>query len=572
MTTSEPAVTSRDGAVDEAAVPHDGGRSRLRGRAERTITSAIRRPDLITLVVAGAVVVGALLRMLGSAWGLPLFLHPDEGVIVNGALDMAKRNSFEPAVYFRPDHLEIKLNYIVFTAYAHLFHHAPADVVAQESLGTFYLIARMVTALFGVGMIVLAYLIGRHVNRVVGAMSAVVIALFPIYVEDSHYVTPDVPLSFAFMVIMLGCMNYLRRPGWGSLLVSAAAVSASVAIKYPGALASVMIAVVVTIAAARSGDWVRFAKHAAGSVLAVVGFLFVISPSLFTNKAAVVEAISKEARTTHLGADGLGWGGNLAFYGEALVSRGGWILVACFLLGAFWSVRRKMLLTVPLWLGAVFWVVLSKLPLHWERWGLPMYLSALLIAPIGAYFTWDWIRRSGRGLSWAKPVAWVVSVIVVLNLLLGSIATMARFLVPDTLNSGRVGLEERGVTAENSVFEGYTPFRPGAPRVVFGLVDVGTERIAPVGEAAGAEYLVLSGCMGDRYEAEPDRYPGEVAFYEAVGQRLEEVVHYPRVAPVDLDGIEAINIYRSVEKIHEFRSGGMTGCEIRVFRFADEDS
>jgi len=43
-------------------------------------------------------------------------------VIVEGAIDMVKRHSFEPSFYYRPDHVEIQLSYLAYMAYAHLFH------------------------------------------------------------------------------------------------------------------------------------------------------------------------------------------------------------------------------------------------------------------------------------------------------------------------------------------------------------------------------------------------------------------------------------------------------------------
>ncbi|MCW2837489.1 MAG: hypothetical protein JWQ15_1603, partial [Marmoricola sp.] len=48
------------------------------------------RPDLVTVVFVASLVVGSALRVVGLTWGLPVGLHPDEPVIVTGALDLAQ--------------------------------------------------------------------------------------------------------------------------------------------------------------------------------------------------------------------------------------------------------------------------------------------------------------------------------------------------------------------------------------------------------------------------------------------------------------------------------------------------
>ena len=526
-----------------------------------------RHLDWVTAATMFAVVAGAALRLVGGSWGLPLFLHPDEGVIVNGALDLARRNSFEPTVFFRPDHLEIQLNYIVFTAYSHLVHHMPADLAFAEDPAPFYLLARTVTAAFGIGMIVVAYFIGRHFGRPVGAISAILVSLFPVYVENSHFVTPDIPLTFAFMVVVLACMRYLAQPSWKSLLVACLATSASVAIKYPGAIAALMIAVVVTVAAVRSRDGWRFVKHASGALAAVVGFLFLISPALFTNKQAVLDAITKEARDTHLGADGLGWLGNLMAYASSAASQGGLVLVACFALGIFWSARRKMVLTIPLWLGAVFWVVLSKMPLHWERWGLPMYITFILLGAVGAYHTYLWIAQDQRTRAWGRPAAWGLAALSLLGLFSASVATTARLVADDTRSSSVDALATVGVTAQNSLYEGYTPFQPGSPRVRFSELRTVEGQVLPVEDAEPVDYLVLSGCMYSRFLAEPDRYADAVNLYATIDRELELVAEFTAVEPLETTGFEITNVIRSVDKIMDYSEGGNAGCDIKAYAF-----
>ena len=67
-------------------------------------------------------------------------------------------------------------------------------------------------------------------------------------------------------------------------------VSVATAIKYPGALGAIMIAVTVIVSGVQARAWGRILWHGAAAIAAVVGFLFVISPVLFTNSLAGIRA------------------------------------------------------------------------------------------------------------------------------------------------------------------------------------------------------------------------------------------------------------------------------------------
>ena len=116
----------------------------------------------VPVIVAGIVLVGAVLRIVGVTWGLPQQLNPDEWVIVSGALDLSARNSFEPSIFLRPDHLEIQLSYLAYTAYALIFTGTGVEAAYAADPGTFLLISRVITALFGTATVLLAFFIGRR--------------------------------------------------------------------------------------------------------------------------------------------------------------------------------------------------------------------------------------------------------------------------------------------------------------------------------------------------------------------------------------------------------------------------
>ena len=175
------------------------------------------RWDWVSTALTAIILGGAVVRLVGGSWGLPLDLNSDEWVIVNGALDMAKRHSFEPPYFFRPDHVEMQLSNLAYLAYSHLFHGSSPETVYASDPAPFILISRTITGCFGVAMIAIAYLIGKRFTRVIGVLAAFLVAFFPPFVDHSHFATPDVPLTFAFMIVILACMRYLTSPSWGNL-------------------------------------------------------------------------------------------------------------------------------------------------------------------------------------------------------------------------------------------------------------------------------------------------------------------------------------------------------------------
>ncbi len=537
-----------------------------RGRGQRgTLSQLVLRhwvPISLTLILLG----GAAVRLLGIGWGLPLQLHPDEYVIVDGAIDMARRHSFEPPYYFRPDHVETQLSNLAYLAYSHLLHgSSPQDLYAKNA-APFFLISRLITACFGIGMIILAYRIGVRFNQAIGVMAALFFAFFPLFVSNSHLATPDVPLSFAFMIVILGCMRYLDSPVWRNVLMASLGVSIAFAIKYPGALGTIMIAIVIILRGVQDRQWRRIVVHGIGAVGAVIGFLFLISPVLFTNGAVVWQNITGEAGTGHLGADNLGWFGKVGFYATELATGAGIALVVFFFLGAFWSVRLRLTRSIPLWMGAIIWPLLSVVPLHWDRWGLPMYMTPLLVAPIGIYYSVKFLLERDVA-NWLRWVVAAVSAVMVANLVVASAAVSAQFLAPNTQSVGQGDFAARGVSTANTIYEGYTPLYPGGPRTVFGEFTVVNGRLLVnprEGDRAAMRYVTISSNMYDRYNGQP-KYLEQQRFYRLLAQQYPLVTTLDPVPTPVPTVFATAGIWRSVEYIGSTARGGLSGPTIKLY-------
>jgi hypothetical protein len=530
-------------------------------RVDTRVFGRLRGGPVATGIALTAIlVVATVVRVLGVRWGLPMMLHPDEWAVVDGIIDMARRNSFEPPWMLRPDHVEMKLDYIAFAAYAQVFRGMSIEAAFHADPAPFYAIARLVTAAFGVGTVALAFLIGRRTSRLVGLVAAALFALFPAFVTHAHYATPDVPLTFALMLMTYALMRYLATASWASLLWSSFAVALAIAIKYPGALGAVMIGIVVVIAAVRDRAWLRVATHGLGSMVAVLGFLFTISPVLFTNFSGVRAELKTQSAGDRLGHPDLGLGGNLWYYLTNYAQTSGVVLLALAVVGLVVVVRRRQLEALPWASGLLVWVALSTLPMTWERWGLPMYVTPLLLAATGLAYLAERFRSIR-----ARWVPLAVGAVVAVQLAAGSAAAVAGLLAPDTRAAALAFAEEHGIRKSNSTFEGYTPFLPGHPDSIFTQLRTVGGRLVPLTEEGRhAKYVVLSSGMYARYLSDP-QYRQQQELYQRIFDDLDEIHRVTSTPVAQPSALEPVSIWRNIRFVRDMAEGGTSGPQIRIY-------
>lgn len=527
------------------------------------------RPDWLTLTFLLTVVIGATVRFVGVTFDLPLITHPDEPKVVNAVVDLIERRSFEPREFTWPAHIVIMIGYLVSNVYSYLvLGMGPETALNVVGVEHWYLSTRIGVAIVGTVGIVLAWAIGARLKREIGVIAAVLVAFFPIFVHDSHLATTDVVLSVAVMAVILAAMVYLDSPKYPALVAMSFFTAFAIATKYPGLIAAGMIAVVVGIRAVTDKDWRRFIKHGFVALFALAASLFVISPVLFTRRHMVFRSVGNENKVTHLGADGLGYFEKLAFYWGEYYSATGWLLLVPFVVGIVAIIRFKIVQAVPLFTGALFWLLLSVLALHWTRWGMPMYVTPLLVSAVGVYYLFDWaLKRFSRFQGPVTVGLVVVSVVATANLIANSVATSAGFLVTDTRAIATTDFERLGITEDNSVYEGYTVHNTNAPWRVFDQFEEIDGQLVPLSD--DFDYVVISSSMYGRYFAEA-RYEDEQRFYRL----LEET--YPLVAEYRAEGHSSsshnplVNIPRRVNYLLSVNAGDVTkGPTIKVFAVPD---
>ncbi len=489
------------------------------------------KSDLREIVFLSILFFAALLiRRIGLKFGSPFLTHPDEWTILEPAFTMTLERTLDSGDYQRPDQIMQLLNFFYLNILSLIKTEQDFSVSFRANEFFFYYSARFLTAIFGSLIPIVAYKIGKQSAVDYSIPAALLFAFFPVYVLHSHYATPDIPITFFTLVVILFSLKYARGGKSKFLYLAALFAAINTAEKYPGLLSFGIIAFSIL--------WVQNEKYRDQPLNILkftcieslkffsiyVLFLYIVAPNLFINYGEVIESIKTEARTEHPGSDGLSWLGNMWFYVQNFVTYANIVVILLLLVGIagiFITKNYSMLFGSY---GLVYWVILSKLALHWERWALPMYTFPLLMAAFGFSFVW---------YKWpSKQILRVVIAAVfgasIIGQAMHSLSLSIRLSYTNTTVAAHQYCRDWGITQENSAYEGYTPFSPGA--------NIAMDLSLITGET---KYVILSSGAHARFYNEPDRYADEISMYEQI--RKDHKLIYKITATEPTSSIPAIS-------------------------------
>ena len=173
------------------------------------------------------------LRLWSLDTGLPHAVDPEESSLVNRALRILNTGDWNPRVFDYPtlvlylQAVVVLIRFMAGASGAEWASLAGFDVAAAYGAG------RTVTAIVGAATVWLAYRLGREVGTErVGLFAAALLALFPLHVRESHFMTPDVPLTaLTTLAVYLAVRGEHLQPWWAGLAAGLAAAA-----RYSGGL------------------------------------------------------------------------------------------------------------------------------------------------------------------------------------------------------------------------------------------------------------------------------------------------------------------------------------------------
>lgn len=515
-----------------------------------------------SLILFALLIFSLIIRRMGIKHGFPLLTHPDEAVVLNPVFNMTRNRTLNPEVFNRPNQILYLLNFIYLNLVSYLKFGVSLAGTFLENQVFFHYYARLLISLMGSFIPLVAYKIGKEFNPRFALAAGLVFAFFPLYSLHSLYITPDVPITLFTLLVMLFTLRYLNGKGETFIYLAVLFAAINTAEKYPGLISLSIVFTGVLIKCFDHPEqtfnkniW-RFVKKLFTLGLLFLIALFLVAPFLFIEIEQVIEAIRFETATSHLGADNLGWGGNLLFYIRTFGFWSNSLSVLWIGFGIYALVKWRNKQALLLLYGVLYWVILSYLSLHWERWALPMYITPLFLIAIGMTYFWH--------LTKSHPWAKLLSIIILLFLsqqLIATVHTSVRMVFTDTRLIASDFSEQNSITPENTIYEGYSPFLPS------GAKNITRQEIS---ENEAIKYIMLSSYMYDRYFNEPDRYKAKISFYETIrDQHLLIEKFEPTLIPRDIIGsIDNIIFYfkRNLGLVANTR---FTGPTIEIYQIVN---
>ena len=533
----------------------------------------IKKARMHIMILISIVIVGAFLRFVGTNFGLPVKLHPDEMYIVDDAARLAGERSFETKVYNRPNHISIKANALMYMFIDDVKYNSENAEAFQDNFdkktSVFYLASRFLSALLSTICIIVAYILGRQFNAKIGLLSAGLFAVFPSFVEHAHYITPESVQLLFLLLTSLFAVLYIKKPSFSYLCLMSITAAIAICEKYPSGYFCITIA--FSIIYAHHKEIKTLLKRGILAVVTYVGSIFLISPVLLLDYKNVFEAIQNENHAVHLGADKLNGLENFFYYFRNYFMQAGTIIFLLAIVGVCYCMRKYRYIGIILLLGCLYIMPLSLTNLHWERWGVPMYAHMLILSAIGSFYTFKFIQEKIVSSDLRSNVAkklleWVLiaSILVVpfFNILSSSLIRVAKFVTPDTRIVAIEYCAQNDITEENTYFEGYTPLRPTSPYTIFDHFE-DYDITKPKDE--NISYVILSSGMYGRHYAEPERYHKEIAFYESLKENCKVKKVFTPVSIGASSWIEVVNISKNIAGLSKYAAGGQSGGMLIIY-------
>ncbi|MCG8573041.1 MAG: glycosyltransferase family 39 protein, partial [Spirochaetes bacterium] len=493
------------------------------------------------------IIIAFLLRANQADWGFPLLTHPDEPSIANHPYKMIVNNTLDPQNYHKGCQVSIYINSILFDLASRLYFKKSLVQTFPENMTFFYYIARIVMAIFGTLSVLVVFLIGKEHSANLGLFSAFLFALFPSYVNHSHYATADISLTFFILLVVLYAIRYLKNPSNLNFIVMCICSGLATVEKYPGLLTSLLIAFVVFFQN-KQGFKVLFTKLCYAFVLFIL-FVFLFSPFLFIKYYYVIGSVVSEARPFHAGVEPLSYTGTLLFYLKAYMSFSSVFLIFFMIMGLAGVILKKIKYLIPVFFGIIYCLFLSKLSLHWERWALPMYITPIFLTAFGFLFVYEWIIKREKHFKYPFMLLFFAVVFTIfLNYLTININRLDRLAIPDIRVTALQYLEENNITKDNSHYSTYTPFAP--QRDGQKIIQIYQDRE----EFYDKEYVILSSSSYGFTLKNEETYPEEVKIYREIFQLPLVKEFIPEKLPAfPSSKIDFVNIYHNIKQMNYYR-------------------
>ena len=473
-----------------------------------------------------ALIAAALLRFWALSQGIGFSPGVDEPEIMERAVRMMKTGDLNPHFF---DYPTLYMYVQAVVAVARFLVGAMAGTwaaLAQAQTEEFYLWGRAVTATLGTATVWLVYRIGLRWGARTALLGAVLLAVMPMHVRESHYVLTDVPATFLVMLTFLLSLRANERATLRAFTIAGAAAGLAGATKYNGVLAVLMplLACVMTPSLRPS--------RAVAVLCTIAGMLtafFIAAPYTFLDLPHFLNQfarLSSEYKAPPITTEAI-WIIYLKYLRIAL-QWPGTILVLLGMISALVRVivgpdRLKWALATMFPL--VYFKFISGQNIIYGRYLLPLIPFLSLLAGAFIVRLVARVHRMPLAPRWRNLATIGLTVIAIAPPAYSAIRYDADAAKPWTQALAYDWIRRELPPGTHIRLEGSLAIKlPVAYKTSY----VKQLRLDPVKvyKGSGIQYLVASSqCYGPYFEA-PPRFPAEYADYQQIFQQTEEVARF----------------------------------------------
>ncbi|MCM8762441.1 MAG: glycosyltransferase family 39 protein [Candidatus Omnitrophica bacterium] len=276
------------------------------------------------------------------------------------------------------------------TGFVHLSRDILYYFINPEEIAKFYITGRLISLIYGIGIVLLTYIITKCLskNKVSAFLSAIILTFSPIFLMNTHYMYVDIPGTFWIMLTIYFALRYLDGEKKGPVLMGlSAGIAAGHKITFLLAFFVSFVAFLIENKSIREKM-----KNIVYSFLSFIGVIIITYPFIFTS-------------IRHLF---LGEGQNATqivfspyFYITSLRYGLGLPLLVFLLLGIVFTLYKrqdKSRIVVILWI-VFFFLTISFPSLKFARYILPVLPPFIIIGTTG------WFSVKNKAILFIRSVA-----------------------------------------------------------------------------------------------------------------------------------------------------------------------
>lgn len=516
------------------------------------MTSARKRPSAAAWTLGGILLFGLILRLWGIRSGLPIVYNLDEYAHFTVTAVNMFGDGLNPHYFQNPP----AFTYLLHTIYSIWFGVPPIRSMGEAVHRSFdadpttiYLIARVTSALMGIGAAWLMFFASKRLwGTAVGLATAAFMCFTFLPVHYSHFALNDVPTLLPLALAIFGLAGVINKGRLLDYSIAGLGLGLATATKYTAAALSVAIFAAWLIRYFEDKERGRreflYGLAAAGIVL--VAFV-IANPYSVLDASTFIDQVLRQKEYTggieKLGTDDTtGW----QYYLWTMWWGFGAIPLLLAVVGAAIALKKDWRRSLPLILfGVATWLFMGREIRFYARWMMPIYP---VLAAMAGYAVIEIGRRiaaratksdapSGRAVTLAAVAVTAIALVGPLihiihnNVVLTRTDTRAQakqWLLDNVPAGEKVAIDLVGPPAYYDGLE-IKPL-PRGKQVERYAQELSAAQIKQL-EQQGYCYVVSASIQRGRVTKDPSKAPGAAGYYEALDEQAEKVASFSPMKP-----------------------------------------